>query len=99
MSGKIGYNPASLGDLSGNIHAQFGRLEELATSLKTQVNALADNWQSGSKPQYDDAQARWDALFMQAREQLSGLGRGVQNASDTMMNADRAIGKGFQGMV
>ncbi len=77
MSGRIKYDFAALGDLEGGLNAQFGRLEDLASQLKSQVAALDGNWRSpGAKQAYDAAQQNWDRVFMQAREQL--LGREVR---------------------
>ncbi|MGC4961987.1 WXG100 family type VII secretion target [Gordonia sp. DT218] len=98
MTGAISYDHGNLGDLSGNIHQQFNALEQLAGQLKRQVHQLQGNWASpDAAAHYQDAQARWDTLFGQAREQLNGLGRGVQNASERMGETDRSIGNTFKG--
>lgn len=94
--GHIEYNFASLGDLSGNLHAEFGRLSDLADELKRQVHSLDSSWSSTTaKVAYEEAQANWDRVFLQSRDHLLGLHRGVQNASNTMSELDGAIGRGF----
>lgn len=93
---QIEYNFASLGDLSGNLQSEFGRLSDLADELKRQVHSLDSVWTSSTaKAAYEQAQANWDRIFLQSRDQLSGLHRGVQNASNTMSELDGAIGRGF----
>ncbi|MDF3282335.1 WXG100 family type VII secretion target [Gordonia sp. N1V] len=100
MSGRIKYDFAALGDLEGGLNAQFGRLEDLASQLKSQVAALDGNWRSpGAKQAYDAAQQNWDRVFIQAREQLLGIQRGVTNARTVMNETDTSIARGFGGLV
>lgn len=97
MSDMIKYDFAGLDTLSGDINRQFQALEQLAGQLKGEVARLSGNWQSQTASEdYAQAQAHWDSLFGQAREQLNGLGRGVQNASNTMSDTDRAVGARFR---
>lgn len=94
--GQIEYNFAGLGDLSGNLQSEFTRLSDLADELKRQVHSLDAIWTSDiAKASYEQAQANWDRIFLQSRDQLFGLHRGVQNASNTMSELDGAIGRGF----
>ncbi|MFT4043019.1 MAG: WXG100 family type VII secretion target [Gordonia sp. (in: high G+C Gram-positive bacteria)] len=97
---RIKYDFASLGDLSSNLHAEFSHLEDLANQLKRQVASLDGSWHSTvAKVAYTDAQQHWDRIFIQSREQLLGIHKGVQNASQTMSDVDGAIGRGFRGLI
>lgn len=99
MSGLISYNFNSLNGLGGNLQAEFGRLEELATQLRQQVQSLDSSWSSPeAKVAYTSAQANWDRIFAQSREQLLGLRQGVQKASNSMSDVDSSLGKGFTGI-
>ncbi|MDY6808759.1 MAG: WXG100 family type VII secretion target [Actinomycetota bacterium] len=94
---RIGYNFAGMDVLSGDLNAQFTALGELANQLKSIVSNLQNEvWQSGGAGEYQAAQAHWDMLFEEARANLHGLGKGVSNAAETMMNADRQVGASFR---
>lgn len=96
MDDLIKYNFAALGTLSGELNTQFQALENLSGQLKSEVGKLGANWMSADgAQQYQTAQANWDRLFEELRMQLNGLGRGVQNASDSMHMADKSIGSTF----
>ncbi|MDL9936717.1 WXG100 family type VII secretion target [Gordonia sp. ABSL1-1] len=100
MSQPIRYDFASLGDLSGGLGASFERLETLNAQLKKQVASLGENWSSqDAKLAYDDAQARFDQIFANSREQLHGLKRGVQNASRIMAERDSTIGAAMRSII
>ncbi|MEP9393699.1 MULTISPECIES: WXG100 family type VII secretion target [Gordonia] len=99
MSGRIRYDFGALGDLEGGLGAQFNRLEDLASQLKTQVAALDGNWHSpAAKQAYDQAQQTWDRVFSGSREQLLGIQRGVTNARTVMADTDSTIARGFGGL-
>ncbi|MFM9377408.1 WXG100 family type VII secretion target [Gordonia sp. VNK21] len=95
MNGVIRYDFDGLGALSGDLKAQFSRLEELAGSLRRQVTALAANWESGGAAAYQEAQDHWDKLFFDARTRLDGLGTGVAKASNRMFETDHQVGRTF----
>ncbi|MFW0784085.1 WXG100 family type VII secretion target [Gordonia sp. CPCC 206044] len=96
MSDIIKYDFAGLATLSGDLNRHFQALESLSHQLKSEVTRLGDNWTSQHGAQaYQAAQAHWDRLFGEARTHLHGLGRGVEQASDTMARTDRAVGATF----
>ena len=99
MAGIINYNFDSLATLGGNLQGEFAHLEELAGNLRRQVQALGENWSSpDAKVAFEGAQAHWDRVFGQSREQLLGLRHGVRRASETMNDVDTGLGRGFGGM-
>ena len=98
MSEPIKYDFAGLDTLSGDLNRHFAALGHLSDQLKSEVNKLGGNWisQDGAES-YRVAQAHWDKLFEEARLQLSGLGQGVSNAAERMMQTDRSVGASFPG--
>ncbi|WP_026917215.1 WXG100 family type VII secretion target [Gordonia shandongensis] len=95
MSGIIRYDFESLGGLSGDLRGHFQRLEVLSGQLKKQVTALASHWDSGGAAQYQQAQAGWDRVFVDARMRLDALGTGVGKAATTMRETDVRVGRTF----
>ena len=93
--GLIRYDFANLGTLSGDLRGQFQRLEELSGQLKRQVTALATHWDSGGAGSYQQAQANWDRIFLDARGRLDALGVGVSKASNHKGETDLRVGKTF----
>ena len=60
----IQYDFAALDTLTGDLNRNFARLEQLSGQLRTQVNALASQWQSVQGAQaYGEAQQHWDRVF------------------------------------
>lgn len=93
--GLIRYDFANLGTLSGDLRGQFQRLEELSGQLKRQVTSLATHWDSGGAGSYQQAQADWDRIFLDARGRLDSLGVGVSKAANHMRETDLRVGKTF----
>ncbi|MGB3301867.1 WXG100 family type VII secretion target [Gordonia sp. (in: high G+C Gram-positive bacteria)] len=93
--GLIRYDFANLGTLSGDLRGQFQRLEDLSGQLKRQVGSLSSHWSSGGAGQYQQAQANWDRIFLDARGRLDALGVGVQKAANLMRETDMRVGKTF----
>lgn len=92
----IQYDFAALDTLTGDLNRNFARLEQLSGELRTQVNALASNWQSVQGAQaYQEAQQHWDRVFAESRTQLNGLSSAVSRASSTMGNTDMRVGRTF----
>ncbi|MGB3698073.1 MAG: WXG100 family type VII secretion target [Gordonia sp. (in: high G+C Gram-positive bacteria)] len=95
--GLIRYDFANLGTLSSDLRGHFQRLEELSGQLKRQVAALSSHWDSGAAAQYQQAQAAWDRVFLDARGRLDALGVGVDKAATHMRETDLRVGKTFSG--
>lgn len=95
-NGTMRYHFASLDTLGGSLGAEVKHLDELSQNLKSQVAALGDHWQSQqAKAAYDEAQQHWDQVYQQAIEHLAGIHRGVNNAHDTMRDAEHMITRSF----
>ncbi|GAC66203.1 WXG100 family type VII secretion target [Gordonia soli] len=91
--GTINYNFAGIQTLSGDLNNHFKRLGDLSDELKRTVEGLKGSWDSGASVSYQESQNNWDRVFMEAREQLLGLGKGVGNAGDLMRETDTRIGR------
>ena len=92
----IQYDFAALETLTGDLNRNFARLEQLSGHLRTQVNALASQWQSAQGAQaYQEAQAHWDRIFDESRHRLNNLSGAVSKASSTMGNTDMSVGRTF----
>ena len=50
--------------MTGDLNRNFARLEQLSGQLRSQVNALASQWQSAQGSQaYLEAQQHWDKVL------------------------------------
>lgn len=86
----IQYNYPRMEELASQLNTNFKHLEELSTTLKSEVTRLNANWQSVEASEaYGAAQQKWDAGFGDSRALLTNLSSKVTEASSSMQAADR----------
>jgi WXG100 family type VII secretion target len=85
----IQYNYPRMEELASQLNSNFNQLEHLATTLKSEVARLHENWQSQQASQaYGSAQQSWDTSFTDSRALLTALSSRVTEASNNMQAAD-----------
>jgi WXG100 family type VII secretion target len=95
MAGSISVTPEQLTDISGQLNAGAGNVDEILSHLASVVSPLQTEWVGSAQMQFEALWQEWQTSATNLHAALAGIAQLTQNAAASYSSTEQSIASSF----